>query len=211
MHVIGGSPAYVAGESPASAETRPPSWIIVGKPAEESLDEAPLGTRRVLIRLVAGIVLVLVVVTIGGSLGAPSDGTGFAVGSIGPPAPPLAGLGSPVAAGVGVCVGSLTTAGVPAVGVGVGGSVGTESGAWVEAGVGFGVARGVGAGVSAGAGVAAGVGAGVGLGVGAGVGGGAGGAEIVTVPPGTASVNLRVSDASNENVWVPIGRVVANV
>ena len=70
VHVIGGSPAYVAGESPASAETQPPSWIIVGKPAEESLDEAPLGTRRVLIRLVAGIVLVLVVVTIGGSLAA---------------------------------------------------------------------------------------------------------------------------------------------
>jgi signal transduction histidine kinase len=42
----------------------------VGRPAEEALDEAPLGTRRVLIRLVAGIVVVLVAVTIGGSLAA---------------------------------------------------------------------------------------------------------------------------------------------
>ena len=37
---------------------------------EEALDEAPLGTRRVLFRLVAGIVVVLVAVTIGGSLAA---------------------------------------------------------------------------------------------------------------------------------------------
>ena len=71
VHVIGGSPARVAGEPPASPEaTSPPSWVTVGKPAEEALDEAPLGTRRVLVRLVAGIALVLVAVTIGGSLAA---------------------------------------------------------------------------------------------------------------------------------------------
>ena len=70
VRVIGGSPASVAGESPASADTRAPLWVTVGGPADRTLDEAPLGTRRVLFRLVAGIVLVLVVVTIGGSLAA---------------------------------------------------------------------------------------------------------------------------------------------
>ena len=70
VHVIGGSPAYVAGEPAASRDVQPPAWVTVGRPADEELDEAPLGTRRVVIRLVAGIVVVLVAVTIGGSLAA---------------------------------------------------------------------------------------------------------------------------------------------
>ncbi len=48
----------------------PPSWVTVGRPDDGAAMEAPLGTRRVIIRLVAGIVLVLIVVTIGGSLAA---------------------------------------------------------------------------------------------------------------------------------------------
>ena len=42
----------------------------MGVPADDDLAEAPLGARRVIIRLVAGIVIVLVAVTIGGSLAA---------------------------------------------------------------------------------------------------------------------------------------------
>lgn len=45
-------------------------WVTVGSPLDEPLIEAPLGTRRVIIRLVASIVVVLVAVTIGGSLAA---------------------------------------------------------------------------------------------------------------------------------------------
>ncbi len=69
LQVLRGSPAP-AGEPVASAHLDPPAWVTVGRPSQESLTEAPLGTRRVLIRLVAGIVLVLVVVTVGGSLAA---------------------------------------------------------------------------------------------------------------------------------------------
>jgi signal transduction histidine kinase len=45
-------------------------WVTVGRAVEEARVEAPLGTRRVVTRLVAGIALVLVAVTIGGSLAA---------------------------------------------------------------------------------------------------------------------------------------------
>ncbi len=99
-----------------------------------------------------------------------------------PPVPPEPGVPPPPGAGVGP--GSV---GVGGAGVGVGAVVG--------AGVGVGSDRGVGAGV--GFGVGFGVGAGVGVGV---------GLLIVTVPPSSASVNLRVSAASNETVWVPSGR-----
>ncbi len=70
VQVLGDSPASVAGESPAPPDSGPPDWVTVGRPAEEASEEVPLGTRRVVVRLVAGIVLVLVAVTIGGALAA---------------------------------------------------------------------------------------------------------------------------------------------
>ncbi len=70
LQVLGDSPAVSAGESPPSSQAGPPDWVTVGEPADEALTEAPLGTRRVIIRLVAGIVVVLIAVTIGGSLAA---------------------------------------------------------------------------------------------------------------------------------------------
>jgi hypothetical protein len=109
-----------------------------------------------------------------------------------------------VGADGGVGVGGVPTPPGSGAAVFVGSGVG--SGAVVGAGVGFGVGAGVGAGV--GFGVAGGAGVGVGVGAGGGVGAGVGGAAIVTVPPGAASVNLRVSDASKEKPCVPIGSVV---
>jgi hypothetical protein len=94
----------------------------------------------------------------------------------------------PVGAGVGV----RFAAGV---GVGFGAGVGAVDG------TGFGVGSG------AGGGVGLGVGFGVGFGVGVGDGDGLAGTVIVTDPPSTESVNLRVSAASNEMECLPAGSV----
>ena len=69
-----GSPGHVPGEPAASSTPdRPgvePRWVTVGAPESRAAVETPLTSRRIALRLVVGVVLVLAVVTIGGSLAA---------------------------------------------------------------------------------------------------------------------------------------------
>ena len=96
----------------------------------------------------------------------------------------------------------------PGVAVGAGVVVGAGAGDWCGVAVGCAVGRGVAVGAAVGVGLDVGRGVAVGVGVGVGVGTGA---VIVTVPPAISSLNRRVSAASNEIVWVPIGSRVDHV
>ena len=64
----------MGGEPPRSADVPtqsvPPGWVLVGRPEQETLAGPPLSTRRVVVQLVVGILVVLAAVTIGGSLAA---------------------------------------------------------------------------------------------------------------------------------------------
>ena len=64
----------MGGEPPASADAptqaTSPAWVLVARPEQEALAGPPLSTRRVVVQLVAGILVVLAAVTIGGSLAA---------------------------------------------------------------------------------------------------------------------------------------------
>jgi hypothetical protein len=107
-------------------------------------------------------------------------------------------------------------------GVAVGSGIAVPPGVTVDPGVAVGpgvpLGRGVGVGADVGRGVdvgwgvvvgrAVGVGTAVALGFGVGV---AVGAVIVTVPAATASLNRRVSAASNEIAWVPAASFVDHV
>ena len=73
VRVLGDSPATAAGESPASADVppRPPTWLRWSSAPDRSTpQERPLSTRRVVVQLVVGVLVVLAVVTVGGSLAA---------------------------------------------------------------------------------------------------------------------------------------------
>lgn len=65
------APGRAARETPAhSPGADPPEWIVLGDAPDDEPVGSPIGGRQVLARLVGGIVLVLVVVTIGGSIAA---------------------------------------------------------------------------------------------------------------------------------------------
>lgn len=67
------SPAPTAGEPVASPDTDPPegvAWLTVSAPDAQSLVEPPVSARRIVVQLVAGILVILAAITIGGSLAA---------------------------------------------------------------------------------------------------------------------------------------------
>jgi hypothetical protein len=65
VHVIGGSPASVAGEPPASGDTQPPDWVTVGRPADTTEGEKD----NLHISIIAGRVILVVIFDQRSSLG----------------------------------------------------------------------------------------------------------------------------------------------